>query len=102
MNYTKGPWFYRPNPHDDWGYVRDRDGHVVARAANPHVSMQEYADHRAAKTDPYEANGRLIAAAPELVEALEMMLRAWEEIDGTDELIGYQKGVAALAKAGVG
>lgn len=44
----------------------------------------------------------LIAAAPELAEALEMMLRAWEEIGGTDELIGYQKGVAALAKAGVG
>lgn len=52
--------------------------------------------------DDDEANARLIAAAPELVEALEMMLRAWEEVGGSDRLIGYQKGVEALAKAKAG
>lgn len=62
---------------------------------------REWAESRHSVQQMRDELARLIAAAPELVEALEMMLKAWEEVGGSDRLIGYQKGVAALAKAGV-
>lgn len=70
--HTPGPWMYRPNKIDDWGTVRASDGvYLVALArSGREITVEEWAAHRAAGTDPYEANARLTAAAPDLLEQL--------------------------------
>lgn len=71
-NHTPGPWSYRPYKHDDWGTVRGPDDGVICQARDPGaVDAVTLAKHRERGTDPWEANARLIAAAPELLEALE-------------------------------
>lgn len=67
--HTPGPWVYRPFKHDDWGFVRNGAGDLIARASGPTTAAERNA-HREAKTDPYKANARLIAAAPAMLEAL--------------------------------
>lgn len=78
--FTPGPWFYRPQPYDDWGWVRDGNGRMVAQARAPEAGELE--DYRASDTDPYEANARLIAAAPDLYEALKSL---------RDSMVTYRK-----------
>ena len=68
--HTPGPWKYRPNKYDDWGVVRSADGLPVAQACVGRWS-KDFDTHRTNNTDPGEANARLIAAAPELLAALE-------------------------------
>jgi hypothetical protein len=77
--HTPGPWSYRPFEHDDWGIVRGPDGYVVANAQSNRVSDEEKDDARWHRTDPYEANARLIAAAPELLQALKALLEIVEK-----------------------
>ncbi len=75
--HTPGPWSYRSKEHDDWGIVRaptDLNGYspVICQARDPYcLDGDELAIHRDSKTDPWEANARLIAAAPELISLLE-------------------------------
>ncbi len=84
--YTPGPWAYRPAEHDDWGIVRapvieqgQWTGGIICQARDPEVLDQiTLAKHREAKTDPWEANARLIAAAPEMAEALRSAVDALE------------------------
>jgi hypothetical protein len=57
---------------DDWGWVRARNGGEIVARAGGFASEEEQARHRTAGTDPYEANARLIAAAPDLLVALRM------------------------------
>jgi len=72
--WTPGPWEYRPHKYDDWGVIRARDGFYVAQCSVTRWSDEEREAHRAAKTDPTEANARLIAAAPCVVEAAVSLL----------------------------
>lgn len=71
--HTPGPWLYRPKEYDDWGIVRvagiDEDGwqRIICQASY-FADPDELCAHRANGTDPAEANARLIAAAPELLE----------------------------------
>ena len=70
-SHTPGPWQYRPNEYDDWGFVRalplpgENIGHIVAVAKDTSVPFEAYAEYRERKVDPFEANARLIAAAPD-------------------------------------
>jgi hypothetical protein len=61
---TLGWWLYRPDEFDDWGFIRaDVRGPLVACARAGRGSAIEDDEHRRAGTDPYEPNGRFIAAA---------------------------------------
>lgn len=66
--FTRGPWEYRPREHDDWGVVRAPDGYFIAQCSVSRWS-EDLDKHRAAKTDPSEANARLIAACPDGISA---------------------------------
>src|SRR3546814_10767102 len=54
--------------------------------------------HRRAKTDPWEANARLIAAAPDLLEALQLVWDTYGMDPSVDSSI-WQTARAAIAKA---
>lgn len=77
MTHTPGPWKYRPLPLDDWGIVR-ADDYVICQARDPNVWKEDdLSTHRRNKTDPWEANARLISAAPELYEYA-LAIGQWE------------------------
>jgi hypothetical protein len=71
-----GLWRYRPDPdHDDWGTVREPDGSIIVLVRGTTIPASEFDQHRRSGTDPYEANARLIAAAPDLAKEV-LRLRA--------------------------
>lgn len=96
--HTPGPWVVGP-VHDAVCAEPDRDGWTVV-ASNPHPRSPRGASLRR----QWEANARLIAAAPELYEALSALS---EEVDIPDfctpELRArLDRAHAALAKASQG
>lgn len=105
--HTPGPWSYRSQPHDDWGTVR-AGRYIICQARNPAVDYDDLDEYRRTRTDPYEANARLIAAAPDLLEACEALI-AYDEGDddapdaGVKMMIDYDHALtlarAAIAKA---
>lgn len=112
--HTPGPWSYRPMKYDDWGYVRgaeEADGFqpFICQAKDSRKTDKDENIARQNGTDPWEANARLIAAAPELLEALEEIRdMLWSRPDISDRLrplMGFaeeatnQKAAAAIAKA---
>lgn len=65
---TPGPWFYRPQEHDDWGWVRATPpsdggpGWLIATARRGRAEQPGEDDiHRSTQTDPYGENARHIA-----------------------------------------
>jgi hypothetical protein len=98
--HTPGPWSYRPQKYDDWGYVRgpkEADGFqpFICQAKDMRAMDEDVLnEHRRNGTDPWEANARLIAAAPDLLEALERIVFDW---DGEPD--DMSEAHAAIAKA---
>jgi hypothetical protein len=104
MKHTPGPWQLLPRTEDLPAYV--------CKDANDKLNTEIAVIYRA--TDDCDANARLIAAAPELLAALEkfanldtadlgrMSINAWRDdfIRSAPEYIGYcREARAAIAKA---
>ena len=105
-NFTPGPWEYRTGQSYDWGWVTTATGEFIAQAKDPRARDDRTLDaHRVAKTDPWEANARLIAAAPKMLEALTAcqtalaMMTEPDEIKRSSVLNAWTVAVAAEAKA---
>jgi len=97
--HTPGPWEYRPGMFDDWGVVRCTAG-FICQARNPEISFAQEQVHRSAKTDPAEANGRLIAAAPDMYAVLRELAECSEYWSEYYVPLGiHDRIAAALAKA---
>lgn len=74
LSHTPGPWEYRNREYDDWGVVRAGNC-ILCQVRDPNALDEETLNrHRRGKTDPWEANARLVSAAPDLLEALEALL----------------------------
>ena len=77
MTHTPGPYSYRPHSYDDWGVVRDSNGLLVCIArGGRNLTQKEIDEYRSNGTDPYEDNGRLFAAVPDMLAALLAFERA--------------------------
>lgn len=98
--FTPGPWQYRPNRFDDWGTVRAGED-FICQAKHPHYAEEVLAEHRRLETDPWEANARLIAAAPDLYEALYRIVDSVARCESGDvcQTSDFDDARAALAKA---
>ena len=96
--HTPGPWYV--GAMNDCLFIIDQPPRPSNDDVNPNHQVRVLAklDYRAA-----DANARLIAAAPDLLEALKLFLRAEKMArdgnppQGADELI--ELGEAAIAKA---
>ena len=87
-SYTQGPWKTQTHISLDRLEIRDADGRRIA------VCAMDFP--MSAKT--HDANARLIAAAPELLEALQEIVTAagegWSHLDAS-----FTKARAAISKA---
>ncbi len=100
--FTPGPWAYRPHEFDDWGVVKT-DKFTICQARDQNQLDDDILNqHRRAGTDPWEANARLIAAAPDLYECLEQataMLRVLVPSDiPLRETLAYNEKILAKAR----
>ena len=87
--HTPGPWKTQPHISLDRLEIRDADGRRIAECAMDFPMS--------AKT--HDANASLIAAAPELLEALQEIVTAadgegWSQLDA-----GFTKARTAISKA---
>ena len=95
--WTPGPWRYSFEDGDDWGTVRAGQ-RWICQASNPAVKWEDLPTYREANTDPHQANAQLIAAAPDLYEALEMAAEALDKFSvGDDDLVTEAPILAARA-----
>ena len=81
-----------PNQHaaGPWGYYGGIDVRKIGGAAIARVSLNGNADE-------VRANGRLIAAAPDLLAALEVTVKRFMD-EGYDST-NFEEAIAAIAKA---
>lgn len=95
-SYTPGPWLHETGPDAPIGsVVTANDAHPIAQAqSNSTVRGSDYAGQNAMR----EANAQLIAAAPELLEALQSFVKV-HEFQGHADRPWYQDAKKAIAKA---
>jgi hypothetical protein len=85
---TDGPWVYRPNKFDDWGFVRgpatDEFGLTfICQVKDPaRLDDDTLNAHRVSGTDPWEANARLVASAPDLAQTCLATMTELEQVKG--------------------
>jgi hypothetical protein len=89
--HTRGPWAAELGRNGSFSIEAERggiaNGLLVLASRNEHPLM----------ADQMHANARMIAAAPELLEALQRFLKAWE--DDSDGAGAAKQARAAIAKA---
>jgi len=88
MKHTPGNWEYT----SEYPYGRDirTDNIWIGDVKGPHDGIEGFPS-----SEECEANARLIAAAPDLLEALEELVAYY----GTDNSEAIDKGVKAITKA---
>jgi hypothetical protein len=79
-NHTPGPWEIKLHPDDGYRYISGPKHIGLAQV----VWCMSYEE----RSPVCEANARLIAAAPELLEALENLLKVHEGEGGTQRHAG--------------
>ena len=105
VSHTPGPWrAYKPHPHNPWWCVQ---------AENREIAEVETGAHAAVWNDPHspeavEANARLMAAAPDLLESLKEMgdwiaggLQASGEAWPDAKCLQHTEEIAARARAAI-
>jgi len=91
--HTPGPWRH------DWQFI------VAPDSAGIHLDIyiaeiaETDEDGRVASPEQQEANARLIAAAPDLLEAAELVIARWSEGD-LAEAVRFLDSAVAAAKGG--
>ena len=97
--HTKGQWSILPEECDK-PYIRIRGNRLGGRYKIANVVTPIYDGGGSQEAEETRANARLIAAAPELLEALQAALEALRGSAGFDEINNAKKQVkAAIAKA---
>lgn len=106
MNHTPGPWLvdFESDEFDSkQSRLRIIDGsessmgHPQGPLVLADLNVCAFAPHM----DEPLANARLIAAAPELLRALELGLRNIEDIESNDELNEHERAFADAARAAI-
>jgi hypothetical protein len=94
MKFTPGPWSIVPN-------IIETEWLITAQRSD---ACRGYVASTAKTNDESEANARLIAAAPELYEALKEIAEPWIEPQSNPHAFDDLQEIAraALAKAGKG
>lgn len=89
MNHTPGPWKAFDNGHYHDVHVSQNEGDEEITETSPSIAsvMQDRTRNHTKGREREAANARLIAAAPELLFALETAKHDWE--NRTDLLFGY-------------
>ena len=101
IKHTLGPWWPVQSSTGSWYVTTYRDHESATAKPNPFGASIApcIGDHTEKRTrGNEEANARLIAAAPELLEALESMV-AWANSNGTGGGYPGSQVAAAIAKA---
>jgi len=88
MSYTPGPWHVSFHGSENCWIVDAGKESAIAK-------VTKYQDD----ANTQQANFRLIAAAPELLEALQELLFLYEHDEGCREITEYKRAKAAIAKA---
>ncbi|MCA0214556.1 MAG: hypothetical protein LCH79_15430 [Proteobacteria bacterium] len=77
VKHTPGPWAFHLNKSDSLFVVRDKEKRVICEMSW-HSQSREFYTLRAES----EANARLIAAAPDMLESIQKLLDAADDSDG--------------------
>jgi hypothetical protein len=97
MTHTPGPWFAQDFSALNEGDVEASD-FTVSCTTPDHITVAIMGKGLRNKKDEWEANALLIAAAPELLEALESMVEM-VEMNGFGKAYAMDISRAAIAKA---
>lgn len=102
--HTPGPWRIKDDRWHDNGKARLRaisigDGGDFYRGTVAHMQSAEHINGMTA--DEVEANARLIASAPELLEALRLFERQWNACGPNSDFGRYFQNVRDAARAAI-
>jgi hypothetical protein len=97
MTHTPGPW-HNGNVLGNWWKIYDENGCFIASANDPSPAP----NHKADGFDIAHANARLIAAAPDLLEALDRLVWECDTNNGYDSnLEGSEHDAIEAARAAI-